>query len=824
MTESQTKIVSRLKETSAQWVRLNLFLLLCMVVIRVFFYLQVHFRIEVDASQFGSVMKGTVYDFYLVCHALTWFLIPFFLFHFFFPKTTYGVGKGLVYAYVVVAALLTEYYCNLNMPLDHVILAYSPEEVKGTATSSAAITLEPFLWFFATIAVVIVLGVLWRKVRIGWVFALVGILVGLLVAVLVPYKNYVRTEKHFNNHPSFILGVNQPSYSYIKITDYLHEKRSNDIESDVFKAQVMKATSNYQAIHPEFHFLDPEYPFYRTFDDPDVLGSFLAPTSDSLPPSFVFIIVESFGQCLTGVEQPLFSCTPFIDSLKTQSLYWKNCLSTTQRTFGVLPAIFASAPQGKYGFYLTPDAMPDHQSMIKYLRRNGYGTSYYYGGVHSFDRYDAFLKGNNVDFIYVPDIKNVDSATYEILNNSHRWGLDDRETFRYAMQRKTNEPSPRLNMDIFMTLSTHEPFVIADIKAYENKIAAMVEARPDLSEKERNNILKNKNIFGCYLYLDDCVRELMAFYQTLPEYENTVFFITGDHRMAFLPFEGRIRTYNVPLLVYSPLLRRAKSMDAVVSHLDITPTVNAYLRDNYQIAFDENCHWLGTSFDTVATFRNTRKQAFMLNNRDVVDYIDGDYLLDHQYLFRVIKDFSLETVDDKALTDKLLQRLADYQTISKYACHYNHLNKHVDKAEILRTDFTDFELTNRPIFNPYVTQEEGNHFVTVDSTVLYAPLFEPLYLNGGYEEVHVEFSFDFRSRDTLHELPSLAFNAGDFVMNVLLNSDDKPTLNTGCWEHFENWFSLPVRGNDETLKIFLYNNKQGSLDYDNIKIQVSAEK
>ena len=108
--------------------------------------------------------------------------------------------------------------------------------------------------------------------------------------------------------------------------------------------------------------------------------------------------------------------------------------------------------------------------------------------------------------------------------------------------------------------------------------------------------------------------------------------------------------------------------------------------------------------------------------------------------------------------------------------------------------------------------------------MLYAPLFEPLHLDAGYEEVHVEFSFDFRSRDTLHELPSLAFNAGDFVMNVLLNSDDKPTLNTGCWEHFENWFSLPIRGNEEILKIFLYNNKQGSLDYDNIKIQVSAEK
>lgn len=824
MVQDQTKILFRLKEAAAQWVRLNLFLLLCMVVVRVFFFLQVHFRIEVDASQFVNVMKGTIYDFNLVCHALVWFLIPFLLLHVFFPKTTYGVGKGLVYLYVVVAALLTEYYCNLNMPLDHVILAYSPEEVKGTATSSAVITLEPFLWFVATIGAVITLGLLWRKVHINWPFAMPVVLVGLLVAVLVPYKNHVRTEKYFNNHASFCLGVNQPSYSYIKITDYLHDKRSNDIESEGFQTQVMEATLNYQAIHPEFHFLDPQYPFYRTFDDPDVLGSFLAPTTDSLPPSFVFIIVESFGQRLTGIEEPLFSCTPFIDSLKTQGLYWKNCLSTTERTFGVLPAIFASAPQGKSGFYLATDAMPDHQSLIKTLRRNGYGTSYYYGGVHDFDRYDAFLKGNSVDFIYVPDMKELDSATYELLNNSHRWGLDDRETFRYIMQRKTQEPSPRLNLDIIMTLSTHEPFVIADLQKYEDRVVAMVEARPDLSEKERNNILKNKNIFGCYLYMDDCVRELMAFYKTLPEYENTVFFITGDHRMAFLPYGGRICSYNVPLLVYSPLLRCAKSMDAVVSHLDITPTVNAYLRDNYQVEINKNCHWLGTSLDTLSTYRNTRKQAFMLNNRDVVDYIDGDYLLDHRFLSRVHKDFKLEEVDDKAISDVLIRRLADYQALSWYVCHYNHLNKHVDNAEILRTDFTDFEFTNRDIFSQYVTKEDDNHFVAVDSTVLYAPLFDALHLDDAYTDVHVEFSFDFRSRDTLHPLPLLTFNIGDFVMNVPLESDDKPTLNTGCWEHFGNWFSIPVRGNADLLKIYLYNCYKGSLDYDNIKIQVSAVK
>jgi uncharacterized sulfatase len=670
--------LNRLKEGFGRWAELIVWFLACMLIVRIVFYLQVHYRNEVDSSQFVNVLKGFVYDFFLACHASTWLLLPFMLLHWFFPKTTVKVARGLVYAYVVVAALLTEYYCNLNMPLDHVILVYTPEEVKGTATSSAAFTVEPLLWFLGTIGVVIALGLLWRKVRFGWICGLTVVLSALVVALVVPYKDYVRKEKYYHNHQAFILGVNQPSYSYIKITDFLHENQPKEetlVEEEQVSDAVLQAAEHYQALHPEHHFLDPQYPFYREFDDPDVLGSFLAPTSDSLPPNFVFIIVESLGQRLTGVDDPKFFFTPFLDSLKTQGLYWQNCLSTTERTFGVLPAIFASAPQGKLGFSVPVEPMPDHQSLIKDLRRNGYTCSYYYGGVHEFDRFDSFLKANEVDYIFVPQIHEVDSATYKILNEGLRWGLDDRETFRFAIQRMIQQPSPRPNIDIFMTLSTHEPFVTKDIKKYEQRIAEMVQASSNLSEKERNNVLKNKNIFGSYLYMDDCVRELMAFYKTRPGYENTVFFITGDHRMAYLPMDSRIHSYNVPLLIYSPLLRHAKSMDAMVSHLDITPSVEAYLRDNYDVVFHENCHWLGTSFDTLSTYRNTKKQAFMLNNRDVVDYIDGEYVLDHQYVIRLNPDFTAVMVYDDSLSQQLIKRLEDYQTISKFACSYNHLTK-----------------------------------------------------------------------------------------------------------------------------------------------------
>ena len=67
----------KLKEGLGQWVKLSLFLLLGMLVVRLFFFLQVHLRIEVEASQFANIAKGSVFDFYLACHAAVWLLLPF---------------------------------------------------------------------------------------------------------------------------------------------------------------------------------------------------------------------------------------------------------------------------------------------------------------------------------------------------------------------------------------------------------------------------------------------------------------------------------------------------------------------------------------------------------------------------------------------------------------------------------------------------------------------------------------------------------------------------------------------------------------------------
>ena len=794
------------KEGLCQWVKLNLCLLLCMLVVRLFFFLQVHFRIEVESSQFLNILKGFVFDCYLVCHSAIWLLLPYLLFHRFFPKTTYKVGVGLVFAYVAVAALLTEYYCHLFMPLDHVVLVYSLSELLNTATSSATVTIAPFLWFFGTMAVVVLLWLLIRKHQTGWVSAVVFMVVAWVVAALVPYKTVIREERYYPDHTTFCLAVNQPSYAYVKMTDYLRKAKSTEILNNVPVDE-------------------SSYPFLRKADDPDVLGPLVEQTSDSLPPNFVFIIVESLGQRLTGIDQPTISFTPFIDSLKQEGLYWPHCLATSERTFGVLPSIFASAPHGKYGFCMEARPMPNHNSLLRDMKRNGYQTSYFYGCAEESSRYDLFLKANKLDFISSPEVELLDSSHFEQYNKVHRWGLDDRETFAQVKAYKTAHPSPRPWLDIVMTLTTHEPFYFEGVETYEERAKAMLEAHPGMSKEERRNIKKNLNVYACFLYLDDCVRDLMAFYRSQPDYENTIFIITGDHRMGPLRLKNPLSQFTVPLLIYSPLISQPRTMDAVVSHLDLTPTLNAYLHENYDYVINENCHWISTSLDTSSVYQNTHQQAFMLNNRDVVDYVNGEYMISNNKLYKVDEELRATPYENDSVLDRMRRELDEFNVLSQFAVMNDHLMPAEHEVEVLRDNAYDFELSTSPIFSYYLEEDAGNHYVFMDSELLYAPLFEPLLINTDKADLLIDIAFDLQSMDTTTALPQVGVELGSYYMNMRLNSSDDVSLNTGEVEHFHKHLSiLNEESEGQKLKIYLFNSQKNTMKYDNIRINVSVVK
>ena len=618
------ELALKIKESICQWARLNILLLACMILIRIAFLAATYFRIDIETSKCAIILSGCIFDLITISHIIAYGLVPFIILHHFLPKTSRVICMILISIYCIFSLLLTEYFCNTTMPLDHVVFAYSPEEIQGIIKTSVSIGVPTIACFVIPAIAITILMFVWKKVKFNIIISGAIIIASVATAIAINYTKTIEYEKLYSNHKDFCLATNQPSYSIIKIATHI-----NDFQSESSLETIKTASAEYQNLFPDKEFVNDGYPLYHKNKYNDVLGNFISKTSDGNPPNFVFIIVESLGQRLTGVQNESISFTPFIDSLKHEGLYWNNCLAASERTFGVLPAIFASAPYGQYGFVQIWDPMPNHNSLLKDMTANGYQSSYFYGGVHEFDRYDIFLKTNNVEYIYVPKIDDIDSSIYKTLNDYHRWGIDDKNLVENAIKYKKNNPSTQPYIDIYMTLSTHEPFIFDDIETYKAKVKEMVGKQNISNKEEKNNILNNLDIFACFAYTDDCIKELMDYYKTLPEYENTIFVITGDHRMGMLtlPLGVTLSACNVPLIIYSPLIKTPREMKAVVAHEDITPSLNAYLSHNYEYTTSDYCHWIGNELDTAKEYRCNKKIAFMKNNRDVVDYLNGDYYI-----------------------------------------------------------------------------------------------------------------------------------------------------------------------------------------------------
>ena len=666
-------MIDNIKYSIKQWIHLNILLVLMMFVIRIIFFIEVTTRINVDASQFFNIILGIKYDLLLAAHLIAWIAPIFLILHYFFPKTTNKIYKTLIFIYATISIFLTEYFCNLMMPLDHVIFAYSVEDLKGAVESSTSFSIVPILYFVISLAVCILISRLWNKVKIGNILSYCILITSFVVAIAFNHSDIIRKERYCNNHTDFILATNQPSYSFIKISDHL---KNNDTKNESEIDIIYEICENYQKSNDQFSYPYKNYPFYRKADYQDVLGSLLNETTNGEKPNFVFVIIESFGQCLTGAETPTISFTPFIDSLKNESLYWKNCLSATERTFGVLPTIFASTPHGKKGFGHRHEQMPQHNSLLKDFKKNDYDVSYYYGCYRDNDRYDNFLKANDIENIFIPKQGSVDKEASKLMQENNRWGIDDKELFNIIINDKKSNDCDKPFVDIVMTLSTHEPFIILEgQEKYEEQAKQILEKTNNVSAKEKNNITKNLNVFACYRYMDECVKNLIDSYKEIGKYDNTIFIITGDHRIGMMTTGNVLRSFNVPLLIHSPLLKENRQMDAVVSHYDITPTINAYLSNNFDYQVDQYCHWLGTSLDTVKEFRSNIKQAFMLNNRDVIDYLHDEYFLCRNRLYKIDSNLRLKYIEDPELYQELKKELDDYNMISDFAIKSNSLNK-----------------------------------------------------------------------------------------------------------------------------------------------------
>ncbi len=552
----------------------------------------------------------------------------------------------LMLLFFIIQIILINYFNAALVMLGADLFGYSIEDIKQTVGSSGGLNTTSVIIFVVLISIVLVSTHFFtKKVKPNLYLAFGLPILSLLFMSFSGYKmvSKVNLESDYANS----LVTNKSDHFYSSAYTYYNPEI---FETDIYADNYIGDFFNKFSEGITFNFIDEEnFPFLHEEVTNDVLTPFFTPQEES--PNIVIILVEGLGRAFTNEGAYLGNFTPFLSELAEDGMYWKNFLSQGGRTFAVLPSLLGSLPFAQNGYLGLGNNMPKQLSLLNTLKFNGYNTSFYYGGNAQFDNMALYLKANKIDELH--DEKSFPSG-YEKLPaiNGFTWGYNDKALYKYFLNsRKEIEEKPQLS--VLLTVTTHDPFLIDETEKYNTKFEERMEfLRFDESNKE---VYRNyKSQYQSILYADDALKTFFSEYKKRADYDNTIFLITGDHRIPEIPMSTKIDRYHVPLIIYSPLLKRTAEIESISTHFNITPSILAYLKSNHNIKLPKYTSWVGKGLDTTRTFQNIHYLPLMQTKTDLVDFVMGEYHLNGTDLFRLNSELEENLVEDETKKNRLM--------------------------------------------------------------------------------------------------------------------------------------------------------------------------
>jgi len=585
--------------TLKQYTRLIISFFGCLFVLSVYQYTTLYFKGVVDIIFGSSFFIAIVHQIGFASIVGVILAFPFNFWENLRPRYGFNLVFVLLVILLIIEAMLISYYCTALVPLGSDLLGYSFADMKITIANSGG------FWLY------------------------VSLVIGIVVIIGLFFGLYKFTSKYYH-HISRMYPFTIILFSLFIMTLFVAGKPINQNKTQYLALNLYETSTEDTSYNS-----DVEYPLIKSQKIENTLAEFFELKEDK--PNLVFIMVEGLGRDFMGEGAEYGGFTPFLDSLSTKSLYWENCLSNTGRTFGVLPSLMGSLPFGKSGF-MELEKYPNKLTLYSILKNNGYHTSFYQGTNSSFDNVDRFLLSENVDFVLDKSgFGNKFTMQAEDAAGSS-WGYPDRELFKKSMSLPREAGQPRL--EVYMTISTHEPFIPPQQDFYEQEVKKIL-SKGNHQGKIRNVIEKNDNVFATLLYTDDALKYVFEAYKKQPDYENTIFIVTGDHRLIPIPQRNNLSRFHVPLIMYSPLLKTTKKMSAINSHFDVTPTLLAMLQSKYELKMPKKVAWMGGALDTNAEFRSIKDIPLMRNKNELKEFISEEKVYSDGSVYAIKENMDL---------------------------------------------------------------------------------------------------------------------------------------------------------------------------------------
>jgi len=285
--------------------------------------------------------------------------------------------------------------------------------------------------------------------------------------------------------------------------------------------------------------------------------------------NIVIIMLESVRARSTSVYDPSLQNTPFLKELSKKSLVADEMYAVIPRT----SSAWVSVLQGTYPgtnsalmYWANQEAKhPSFASLPKLLRKNGYQSAFFVTTHLGYENEGQLL--SNMGFDKIVSEQDYGQTAYEHVG---LWGLEDRVMLKPIIswvdtQRNNRNPflltiMTNVGHEMYFTPSTWKHQKFADENNYNNYL-------------------------NCIAYIDDFLQQLFNEFKSRGLYQNTVFFIFGDHGDSFWEHGTKERALSlyeeavhIPMLVFAPsVFPEGGKITAPRQQIDILPTVADFL-------------------------------------------------------------------------------------------------------------------------------------------------------------------------------------------------------------------------------------------------------
>jgi phosphoglycerol transferase MdoB-like AlkP superfamily enzyme len=257
--------------------------------------------------------------------------------------------------------------------------------------------------------------------------------------------------------------------------------------------------------YPEHsHFTQGQYSgngmFNAFLNQPDNMGESIFNDSFKPPQNVMVIVMEGVSaQTSKAAGGQLFDGLVYLDSwAKATGVMAKNCYATSDRTDKGLVSIFSGWPgQPWQGILHEPNRFKHLPHVMRDFQKNGFHTSFVYGGDMDFVNLKAYMKGGGAKHVF--EWKDIPSK------NTCNWGVNDADVLKFLYEKLKNSESPFLGAA--MLLSSHEPYDVV-----KEKTTSEIEA-----------------YFKSVSYVDKSIHDFLSQCFNDPAFDQTWFVILSDH-------------------------------------------------------------------------------------------------------------------------------------------------------------------------------------------------------------------------------------------------------------------------------------------------------